>query len=212
MWRMATTLIGRRFGRLLVTARSQRRASWVCACDCGTVKSCRTDHLVHGKIVSCGCYGKERTIEMNKQRARHGRSHEARGSAYASWRSMRDRCNAPNNPEYSNYGGRGIRICQRWDSFKAFVADMGERPPGTSIDRIDVNGNYEPGNCRWATSVQQNRNRRTGVLDADRVREILGRHEHGESQRSVSRRLGIASRTVYDIIHRRRWADVSEVA
>jgi len=88
--------------------------------------------------------------------------HNATGSKlYAVWKTMIQRCTNPANPKWGAYGGRGITVCQQWrDSFTAFHSDMGERPPGASLDRIDVNGNYEPGNCRWADALTQARNRR----------------------------------------------------
>lgn len=85
-------------------------------------------------------------------------------SAYSPWENMRDRCNNKNSTGYHNYGGRGIKVCSRWDDFKKFREDMGNRPPGTSIERNDKNGNYEPGNCRWATPAEQSRNTRKNVL------------------------------------------------
>jgi hypothetical protein len=93
----------------------------------------------------------------------HGHCVRYRDSpTYKSWMMMRTRCNNPNYDGYADYGGRGITVCERWGQFEAFLADMGERPSGTSIDRIDVNGNYEPNNCRWATTSEQNRNMRHG--------------------------------------------------
>lgn len=90
---------------------------------------------------------------------RHGHS-MTRSPTYRSWMSMRTRCNCPTQPKFMRYGGRGIRVCKRWDDFATFLADMGERPEGTSIDRINNDGDYEPENCRWATKAQQLKNRR----------------------------------------------------
>jgi hypothetical protein len=123
---------------------------------------------------------------------------------------MRKRCLDRNHENYPLYGGRGITICARWESFESFLADMGERPDGTTLDRFpDRDGNYEPGNCRWATPVEQAHNREQTKLTVDIVNEIRGRYEHGEPQTSIARRLGIPAGNVQNVIARRSWKHVA---
>lgn len=110
-----------------------------------------------------------RACKASLQSTTHGSSLTP---TYKTWEKMRARCNNPNQNGYENYGGRGIRICDRWNDFKNFLADMGERPNGCSLDRIDSNGNYEPNNCRWATRREQAMNRRTNVVVSYRGREM----------------------------------------
>lgn len=155
-----------RFGRLFVqcyACSSQRgkitRRYWLCNCDCGGYAIVEATALIGGKTTSCGCRQSEVTIERNIDMTDHGEA--SKTVEYFAWQAMKSRCNNPNASKYHLYGGRGIRVCDRWQNdFSAFLADMGRRPPDkTSLDRIDGNKGYEPGNCRWANDFEQNRNR-----------------------------------------------------
>lgn len=119
-------------------------------CDCGNSLCATIKDVKAGKIVRC------KTCQQTR-RVTHGRT---KSREYNSWSNMRQRCNNPKATYYPNYGGRGISICQRWDKFENFLADMGDRPKSQSLDRINNDGNYQPDNCRWATRTQQNLNRR----------------------------------------------------
>lgn len=144
---MNDELTGQRFGKWLVLGPSERRKGkrmWQCRCDCGTEKPVYHGHLVGGKTGGCRCGVRT-----------HGMK---RSPEYMSWKSMRIRCLNKNHEAYHRYGGRGIGICDRWNAFEAFYEDMGARPEGCTLDRIDVDGNYEPGNCRWATNQEQQNN------------------------------------------------------
>lgn len=153
-------LEGQRFGRLTVIEPAEkikgRQWQYRVVCDCGTERIIFGTNLRSGYTTSCGCLRRE---ETGKRFATHGHSNP-RTPTYTSWMSMRMRCNNPNAPKYSIYGGRGITICDHWDSFENFLADMGERPEGTTLDRVNPDGNYEPANCRWATVKEQNNNKR----------------------------------------------------
>lgn len=132
---------------------------WMVKCECGNTKIMTGGNLKGTGIVSCGCY---KTKKLNTFNHSHGMS---RTPTWNSWSMMIQRCTDENFIEYHRYGGRGIAVCDRWKDFCNFLADMGTRPAGTSIDRFpNNNGNYEPGNCRWATSKQQGRNKRTSRL------------------------------------------------
>lgn len=132
---------------------------WKCQCDCGNMSIVKASNLRRGKTKSCGCYESDSKSERAKTHGMH------KSREYFSWQSMRRRCENEREPGYEIYGGRGIQVCERWsNSFADFYADMGPRPDGTSIDRLDVNGNYEPGNCRWATREEQARNTRANRL------------------------------------------------
>jgi hypothetical protein len=143
---------GRRFGRLVLVEQTKRRCT--CICDCGQRTIVDSGNLTSGNTRSCGCLRHEHPGAKPK----HGHGH--RTPTYSSWQSMLDRCTNPNHVYFRLYGGRGITVCDRWRSFENFLADMGLRPEGRSLDRVDPDGIYEPTNCRWATAVEQRRNRR----------------------------------------------------
>lgn len=158
-------LSGLRFGRLLVQAFYGQRARasyYTCRCDCGTVKIVSAADMKMGKIVSCGCFSREMSRKIGENNATHGKSKTA---TYKSWSSMRDRCLNPNDSNFSEYGGRGLKICDRWlASFENFYDDMGERPAELTIERRDNELGYSPENCYWGTRKQQQRNRRNNRL------------------------------------------------
>lgn len=141
-----------------------RGARWHCVCDCGTEKILTADTITKGKSKSCGCQTMAlRSASLTTHGQSGGKSRKQSG-AYKSWHAMRQRCDNENGNQYADYGGRGIRVCDAWETFAGFYADMGDRQRGMTLDRYpDVNGNYEPGNCRWATMAQQAETKRPRV-------------------------------------------------
>lgn len=151
---------GQRFGRLVALERhgTSQPTMWLCRCDCGATTAVRSRSLVAGLTRSCWCFRREVVAQLGKRAATHGQTDTP---TWRSWKSMLDRCTYPSSIGWKNYGGRGITVCERWRSFANFLADMGERPPGKTLDRKENDLGYSKANCRWATPKQQADNRRS---------------------------------------------------
>lgn len=152
-------MTGRKYGRLTAISEvpSKRPIHWLCRCDCGTVKEVIGASLRNGTTASCGCLA----VEIAARRTtKHGM---ARTRIYTTWAGMIQRCTNKKAAGYHSYGGRGIKVSPRWMKFENFFADMGDKPDGLTLERIDNDGDYEPSNCRWATMAEQSANKRGTV-------------------------------------------------
>ncbi len=187
---------GLRLGRLVAVKFARRAADrhsvWLWQCDCGRTVEVAANAVKNGNTRSCGC--------LKDEGANH-RTHGATGTTeLAIWESMHQRCRNPNTVNYKHYGGRGIVVCERWQRFESFLSDMGRRPSmDVTLDRVDVNGNYEPSNCRWATAKEQHRNKRNTFwvkVNGARVSlteacEVLSLHYEKTRQRMKYKGFGV---------------------
>lgn len=195
MPRIKLNAAGKVFGLLTAVEMSHRlpcgHSVWRCVCSCGKEVLVRWGNLRAGNTKSCGCLSSKSRVESNKKHGKYGTP------TYISWAGMKSRCNNPNNEFYSDYGGRGISVCSEWCEFDAFYRDMGDRPSGKSLERLDVNGNYCPENCVWATAEQQARNTRRNRFVKVGDKSMT----HAEFERSV----GLYPGAIYDRL-RRGWS------
>lgn len=195
-----------RFDRL-VAIRPGRKGHWLCRCDCGNEVECSTSNLRTGNSKSCGCRNRDAVITRNTT---HGLS---KHPLYITWKNMRGRCYSPNRPDYPYYGGRGIRVCERWHAFENFLADVGERPEGMTIERVDNARDYEPSNVIWASRTRQARNRRSTKLTivvANAIRDLNPRVRVEDAAIAVAERFGIAAYTVLNVWYGAAWRDRSD--
>ena len=203
MPRALNDLTNKTFGKLLVIARAEDRVRtgnkrdvyWLCACECGTRNEVRGSHLSAGTTTAC-----KRCSSLGRQGGlTHGLSST---KAYVSWEHMNQRCFNPNFKQYKDYGGDGITVCEEWRDFATFYKDMGAPPPGLTLDRIDNNGDYHKGNCRWATRAQQTQNRRNVKLNWDKVAEIRA---STEAAKTLSSKFDVTVNAIYDIRKHKIW-------
>ena len=192
-------LSGQKIGRLTVLKRVENksgRVRWLCKCDCGNVTQATANQLITGKKVSCGCFKKEK---LKYEKKTHGLSSS---KTYYSWCNMIRRCNQKNHRAFIHYGGRGISVCERWMTFENFLSDMGEKPDGLTLERKNVNGNYEPSNCRWATPSQQAANtRRTIVWNGQKTTIKAVAAKHGVPRTSLNKLLKRGMRPEQALAH-----------
>jgi hypothetical protein len=193
-------LSGQSFTRLTALELFKDRTSrggtlWKCRCECGNEIFVRGTDLKSGNTRSCGCLQKEWAIRNAKATATHGMSNT---SIFSVWCGMMKRCRSKTARHYKDYGGRGIKVCRRWLKFENFFSDMGFRPDGMSLDRIDNDGDYKPSNCRWANLEQQNNNRRSS--------SFINYDGHRLTVSQWARKIGIPHSTLFSRLNVMKWS------
>jgi hypothetical protein len=194
-----------------------RKIAWQCRCDCGVMRNVPGTALRNGNTKSCGCLHRDTSTALCVSRTKHGharRATEGLSREYTCWAGMLARCRNPNDARKHRYAGRGIGACERWLVFENFFADMGPRPPGTSIDRIDNDAGYVaghgpafgPGNCRWADAKTQRRNQERLHLREHDVMQIRWLYSEGGAKSvRIGRAFGVSPGYILRIVHGRKY-------
>lgn len=213
--------VGQRFGRLLAVEMQyepKTDSKVRCKCDCGTEKVVLIYNLKNGNTTSCGCLSREKTAERSKHLGAlmgdANRTHGfARTPTYVSWCDAKKRCYNPKNKRYAEYGGRGIGMCDDWrTSFENFLQCIGPRPEGMTLERLDVNKGYEPGNCIWATAAQQAQNTRTNVATWESVRRLRCRRASGATYAQLALEFCMSYNNVRLICTGKTWREDSDAS
>ena len=194
----APILTGTTMGKWSIGAMFQhpvrKERMYECVCECGTKKSVKHLHLISGKTKSCGCSWTS-----------HGKS---RSNEYRIWDSMVRRCHSETHHAYSNYGGRGISVCDKWRTFEGFYEDMGDKPSSMTLERIDNSLGYSKDNCKWATMTEQSRNRRTTKLDEQDARLIKMMIDIGVTQNVIASQFGVSRSNIGHIAQNSTWRTI----
>lgn len=197
-------IIGQRFGKLRVLSfhhtAANRVAYFLTQCECGGEKITSISRLRNGSARSCGCLARSQVAALKRT---HGMTNSRE---FTSWKDARARCSRKTRPEYPHYGGRGIRVCDAWNaSFEQFYRDMGPCPDGMTLERMNVNGNYEPGNCVWASPAIQARNKRNSKLRQADVDEIRRLYDGGTPRTLIAQQFDISPAYVGSIAQFKVW-------
>lgn len=196
---MRNDLTGTRFGRLVAQRPTGEKRwgvfLWECLCDCGQIKVAASNSLRSGLVQSCGCLLSERAAEKALKHGMYG------SPTYKCWGGMIQRCTNPKSTAYERYGALGVAVCDRWQTFDNFLADMGPVPDGMSIDRIDSTKGYEPDNCRWATVLRQARNKRRATTTFEQAEEVRRLYASGMKPKAIVEATGLSKGSVNGIVY-----------